>query len=152
MSYSYEIEYNGKTIRCRTLKDAQQAIAAFDGSTLTRADAPWSNDDFKQFTARIRSQQRRLLAKLLEYGTDAWTEDYKLRDLLELESNKGLAGTLSGISKVALMFDIDPRRVYVQRTVYRQAKPTRTYQISSGFAEAAAKYKWPSKGDLKEQK
>ncbi len=152
MSFAYEIEYGGKIIRCRTLEDAQQALEAFEGSNLKRVDSPWSAEEFQQFTGRIHHQQRRLLAKLLEYGTTAWLEDWKLRDLLDLSGNKALAGTLSGISKVALMFGIDPRRVYTQKTLYKHAKPQRTYQITSGFLQAAAKYKWPSKDDLKEPK
>jgi hypothetical protein len=152
MTYPYEIEYKGKVVRCRTLEDAQRALEAFDGSSLTRADAPWSVEEFQQFTGRIHFQQRRLLAKLLEYGTTAWLEDLKLRELLDLDGNKALAGTLSGISKVALMFGIDPRRVYTQKTLYKHGKPQRTYQITSGFLQAAAKHKWPSKNDLKEMK
>jgi hypothetical protein len=151
MSFAYEIEYKGKRIRCRTLEDAQRALAAFEGSSMTKADGPWSPEEFEQFTGRIHYPQRLLLAKLLEYGT-ARLEDWKLRDLLDLADNKALAGTLSGVSKVALMFGIDPRRVYTQTTVYKNSKPQRTYQISSGFLQAAAKHKWPSKNDLKEPK
>jgi hypothetical protein len=150
MVYAYEIEYKGKTIRCRTLEDAQRALEVFEGSNFSKVDSPWSSEEFQQFTGRIHYQQRRLLANLLEYGTTAWLEDSKLRELLDLADNKALAGTLSGISKVALMFGIDPRRVYTQRTLYKHAKPHRTYQITSGFLQAAAKHKWPSKIDLKE--
>jgi hypothetical protein len=152
LPFVYEIEYRGKVIRCRSLNDAQRALEAFGGSQLSKVDGPWSAEEFRQFTGRIHHQQRLLLANLLEYGTTAWLEDWKLRDLLDLSGNKALAGTLSGISKVALMFGIDPRRVYTQRTLYKHAKPQRTYQITSGFLQAAAKYKWPSKDDLKEPK
>jgi len=152
LSYPYEIEYKGKTIRCRTIADAQRAMETFEGGSLVKADSPWTAEEFEKFTGRIRYPQRRLLAKLLEYGTTAWLEDWKLRDLLDLATNRELAGTLSGISKVALMFGIDPRSVYVQTTVYRHSKAQRVYQINSGFLQMAAKYEWPSKNDLKEPK
>ena len=97
---------------------------------MIREGTPWTADEFKSFTARIHVPQRRLLAKLLEYGTTAWLEDVKLRADLGIPDNKSLAGTLSGISKVALMFDVDPRRVYTQKTAYQHSKPRRLYQIT----------------------
>jgi hypothetical protein len=152
VSYPYEIVYKGKTIRCRTIADAQRAMETFEGGTLIKSDSPWTAEEFEKFTGRIRHPQRRLLAKLCEYGTTSWLEDWKLRELLDLRTNRELAGTLSGISKVALMFGIDPRRVYVQTTVYKHSKSLRVYQISAGFFRAAAKHEWPSKDDLKEPK
>src|ERR1700724_4446125 len=106
LPFAYEIEYRGKIIRCRTLDDAHRALEVFEGSKLSGVDGPWSAEEFRQFTGRIHHQQRLLLANLLEYGTTAWREDWKVRDLLDLSGNKALAGTLSGISKVALMFGI----------------------------------------------
>ena len=150
MSFAYEIEYKGKTIRCRTFEDAQRVLEGFDGSNVAQDHTAWSTEEFEKFTGRIHHQQRLLLAELLKWGTTAFLEDWKLRDLLGLGGNKALAGTLSGISKVALMFGIDPRRVYTSRTMYKHGKPTRTYQITSGFLRAAAKHHWPSKEDLKQ--
>lgn len=150
MNYPYEVEYKGKTIRCRTLEDAQRAMETFEGGSLIRADSPWTKEEFEKFTGRIRYPQRQVLAKLLEYGTTAWLEDWKLRDVVGLTTNRELAGTLSGISKVALMFGIDPRRVFIQTNIYKHSKPQRVYQITSGFLQAAAKHEWPSKNDLKE--
>jgi hypothetical protein len=149
-SHAYEIEYRGKIIRCRDLKAMKTALAELEGSKLVREGTPWTAEEFQNFTARIHVPQRRLIAKLLEYGTTAWLEDVKLRADLGIPDNKSLAGTLSGISKVALMFDIDPRRVYTQKTIYQQSKPRRLYQISSAFLQATAKYNWPSRQDLKD--
>lgn len=148
-THPYEIEYRGKIIRCRDLKAMKAALAELEGSKVVREGTPWTAEEFEKFTTRIHVPQRRLLAKLLEYGTTAWLEDIKLRTDLDIPDNKSLAGTLSGISKVALMFDIDPRRVYTQKTAYQHSKPRRLYQISSAFLQAAAKYNWPSKQDLK---
>jgi hypothetical protein len=149
-SHPYEIEYRGKIIRCRDLKTMKTALAEMEGSKLVREGTPWTAEEFQKFATRIHVPQRRLLAKLLEYGTTAWLEDVKLRADLGIPDNKSLAGTLSGISKVALMFDIEPRRVYTQKTMYQQSKPRRLYQISSSFLQAAAKYNWPSRKDLKD--
>ncbi len=117
MSFAYEIEYKGKTIRCRTLGDARRVLDELEGSKLTKEGTPWTEEEVTQFTGRIHLTQRRLLAKLLENGITGWVEDSELCDLLGLDGNRELAGTLSGISKVALMFNIEPRRVYTREEV-----------------------------------
>jgi hypothetical protein len=149
--YPYEIQYKGKTIRCRSLDVMEQALDRLEGSKLAREVTPWGADEFQRFTGRIHIPQRRLLAKLLEYGTTAWLEDWKLRELLDIPDNQALAGVLSGISKVALIFGIEPRRVYAQDTFYKQGKPRHRYQITSAFLQAADKYKWPAKEDLRQE-
>jgi len=149
-THPYVIEYRGKVIRCRDLKAVKAALAELEGSKVVPEGTPWTADGFQGFTTRIHIPQRRLLAKLLDYGTTSWLEDAKLRADLDIPDNKSLAGKLSGISKVALMFDIDPRSVYTQKTEYQHSKPRRFYQISSAFLQAAHRYKWPSKQDLKD--
>jgi hypothetical protein len=149
VTHLYEIEHKGKTIRCLNLKAMKAALEQLEGSTLVREAKPWTDEEFHNFAGRIHVPQRRLLAKLLEIGPRQGLEDSGLRALLELPDNQSLAGSLSGISKVALMFDIEPRRVYVTSTVYRHSKPHRSYQITPEFADAAARHRWPSKGDLK---
>ncbi len=148
ITHLYEIDYNGKTIRCLNLKAMKAALEQLPGSTLVREAKPWSDQEFLNFTGRIHVPQRRLLAKLLEIGPRQGLADSALRDLFELPDNQSLAGILSGISKVALMFDIEPRRVYITSTVYKHSKPHRTYQITPEFADATARHKWPSKRDL----
>jgi hypothetical protein len=149
VTHLYEIEHKGKIIRCLNLKAMKAALEQLEGSTLVREAKPWGDEEFHNFTERIHVPQRRLLAKLLEIGPRQGLEDFALRDLLDLPDNQSLAGSLSGISKVALMFDIEPRRAYITSTFYRHSKPHRSYQITPEFAEAAARHKWPSKGDLK---
>jgi hypothetical protein len=149
VTHLYEIEHKGKIIRCLNLKAMKAALEQLEGSTLVREAKTWTAEEFHNFTGRIHVPQRRLLAKLLEIGPRQGLEDSALRELLELPDNQSLDGSLSGISKVALMFDIEPRRVYVTSTVYKHSKPRRSYQITPEFAEAATRHKWPSKGDLK---
>jgi hypothetical protein len=152
MTFAYEIEYQGKKVRCRTFQDAQRFLRQMEGSSLAQETVPWSDEEFKQFTNRIRYPQRRLLKKLHDLvGSTGWLDDSKLRDDLGIKDNRVLAGVLSGISKVALGVGIEPGRVYVQRTSYRGGKPYRQYRITSGFLHAAAQHKWPSKHDLFEQ-
>lgn len=150
-AHPYEIEYKGKTIRCRDLESMKAALAELDGGRLVRHTAPWTTEEFQKFTGRIHIPQRRLLAKLIEHGPSKTLDDSTLRDLLGLPDNKSLAGSLSGISKVALMFGIEPRRVYAQNTTYKHSRPQRTYQITAEFAQAAARHKWPSKEDLRDR-
>ena len=149
-SHLYEIEYKGKLIRCRNLKAMTAALSQLEGGRLVREETPWTAEEFQKFTGRIHIPQRRLLALLLDNGPDKSLEDSALRGLLDLPDNKSLAGSLSGISKVALMFDIAPRRVYTVNTIYRHSRPCRTYLITAEFAAAAAKHKWPSKQDLRD--
>src|SRR6266567_1013047 len=130
VTHLYEIEHKGKTIRCLNLKAMKAALEQLEGTTLVREAKPWSDEEFLNFTGRIHVPQRRLLAKLLEIGPRQGLEDSALRELLELPDNQSLAGSLSGISKVALMFDIEPRRAYISNTIYRHSKPHRTYQIT----------------------
>src|SRR5260370_37261982 len=112
MGFAYEIEYKGKTIRCRSLTDARRVLDELEESKLTKEGTPWTSEEFKHFTNRIHHPQRRLLAKLVENCTSKWITDSALIDLLVIEVNKALADTLSGISKVALMFEIEQLRHY----------------------------------------
>lgn len=148
-THPYEIDYRGKIIRCRSLEDMRAALEGLEGSTTARQETPWTSDEFQKFTGRTRVPQRRLLARLLETGPSEWVEDSDLRKVLDLPDNNSLSGSLSGISKVARMFHIDPRRVYAQNTVYRHGQAQRMYQITGGFQKAAARHNWPSKDDLK---
>ncbi len=150
-NFPYEIEYQGKTIRCRTVNDMQRALATLESSRIVREDTPWTDEEFTRFTGRIQLQQRRFLAALLQSGP-AWMEAIELRELLDIPDNKVLAGMLSGIAKVALIFAIEPRRVYTHDTRHRHGKPYRVYQINSEFQQAAAAHGWPAKSDLKETK
>jgi hypothetical protein len=149
--YPYEIEYKGKTIRCRTLDAMKEALEELEGGKLVRSEAPWTAEEFQKFTGRIHVPQRRLLKHLLDHGTTARIENARLRELMDIPDNQALAGVLSGISKVALMFDIEPRRVYSQITKFKHSKGIQYYQITSSFLQAAHKYNWPSKADLRDE-
>jgi hypothetical protein len=150
-SHPYEIAYRGKIIRCRSLEEMKAALQVLEGSTVVRTESPWTADEFQKFTGRIHIPQRRLLARLLESGPTEWVTDATLRDVLGLPDNNSLSGSLSGISKVARMFNIDPRRVYTQNTIYTHGQAQRTYQITAEFQKTAKRHQWPSKEDLRDR-
>lgn len=149
MQQDYEIEYKGRIVRCRTAEAANRILSVFEQQDTTKEVLRWSDDDFAEFTNRIQLRQRRLLAKLLEYGTNL-VQDVKLREHLDITSNQALAGILSGITKVALALSIEPERVYSQRTRFMKGKPERLYRIASGFLRAAYAHGWPTEEDLTE--
>jgi len=149
MPHDFEIEYRGRVIRCRTVRALVRALRVLDPDE-KHGDAPWTTEEFTEFTDRIRTAQRRLLSRLLEFGPASLTDD-KLRADLGIANNQALAGVLSGISKTALALNLEPARVYVSRTQYRKGKPVRTYRIASGFLRAAQKRGWPKDEDLKRE-
>jgi hypothetical protein len=150
-THPYEIEYRGKIIRCGSFAQMKAALAELEGGKIIREETPWTEEEFQKFTGRIHVPQRRLLATLLEAGPREWVEDSGLREVLGAADNIALSGSLSGLSKVARMFNIDPRRVYAQNAVYKHGQAKRTYQITAGFAQAAARHKWPAKDDLRDR-
>ena len=106
---------------------------------------PWEAAEFTEFTAKLKLYPLRLLAMLLKKNA---ATDAELRKELGYANNKALAGTLSGISKGALSLDIEPQRVYNQRTSYKHGKPLRMYYIGPMFRKAAIDHDWPSETDL----
>ena len=80
-THPYEIEYRGKIIRCRSLDEMKAALQELEGSTIVRAETPWTAEEFEKFTGRIHIPQRRLLARLLESGPTEWVTDATLRDV-----------------------------------------------------------------------
>ena len=125
------------------------ALDELEGSTFVRQEIPWTAEEFQKFTGRCHVPQRRLLARLLDAGANEWVEDSELRKVLGFSDNVALSGSLSGISKVARMFGIEPRRVYSQNTVYRHGESQRTYQVTTEFQKAARRHGWPAADDLK---
>jgi hypothetical protein len=145
---TYEIEHRGRIIRCQTAEGASRLLQILEQEDVAKDTLPWAPRDFANFTERIQLQQRRLLARLLEYGPTTWLSSEKLRTLLGVSGNQALAGTLSGITKVAIALDIAPERVYLQTTRFKHGKPERYYRVASGFLRAAAESAWPSERDL----
>ena len=145
----YEVEYKGVVIRCATPEEAAKVARLLGGAPENPQFVPWRVDEFTDFVDRIQVKQRRLLAALLRAKGQSLM-DYQLRGELELSSNQALAGVLSGVTKVAQLMDIDPKRIYVQHTEYKQGYPERRYWVTSAFQKAAEDADWPSQNDLKD--
>lgn len=148
MPHDFEIEYRGRVIRCRTERALVRALGVLDADE-KHSGRTWTAQEFTEFTDRIRTTQRRLLGRLLEFGPASLTDE-RLRADLGIVNNQALAGVLSGISKTALALNLEPARVYLSRTQYRKGKPVRSYRIASGFLRTAMKMGWPRDEDLKQ--
>jgi hypothetical protein len=149
MQHEYEIEYKGRIVRCKTAEAATRILRLLEQEDTSKDQMKWSPHDFTEFTSRVQWQQRRLLAALLEHEPTTWVTSERLREILHITTNQGLAGVLSGITKVAMSLDIEPERVYLQTTRFKNGKPQKFYRAGSGFLRAAVEYEWPSKDDLK---
>jgi len=145
----YDVEYKGVTIHCATAEEAADVARLLAAEPDNPQFVPWRIDEFTEFVDRIQISQRRLLATLLKRKGQS-TKDYDLCGALGLASNQALAGVLSGITKIAKAMDIEPGRIYVQRTEYNQGLPERRYYITTAFLKAAQDADWPSLNDLKE--
>jgi len=145
----FEVEYKGVVIRCATPDEAADVARLLAAEPDNPQFVPWRVDEFTDFVDRIQVAQRKLLAALLKAKGQS-VKDYDLCGGLGLSSNQGLAGVLSGITKVAKAMDIEPGRIYVQRTEYNQGLPERRYYITSAFLKAAQDADWPSLNDLRD--
>lgn len=145
----YEVEYRGVIIRCSTPEEAVEVARQLGGTPDNPHHAPWRVDEFTEFVDRIQITQRKLLNVLLRAKCQP-VRDYDLCAHLGVATNQGLAGMLSGITKIAKAMDIEPSRVYYQRTEYNQGSPERRYYITPAFMKAALDADWPSMHDLEE--
>jgi hypothetical protein len=68
--------------------------------------------------------------------------DTRLRNLLHLESNKQLAGVLSGISKQAAAHDIPARAVFKIENESKSGKVTKSYVTAPEFSWIALENNW----------
>jgi hypothetical protein len=146
----YEVEYKGVTIRCATSKDAVKVARLLGGEPDHPHYAPWRMDEFTDFVDRIQYAQRHLLHILLKAECQP-VKDTQLCKELGISANQALAGILSGVTKVAKALELEPSRIYYQRTEYNQGSPERRYYITPAFMKAAADAGWPSAQDLELQ-
>jgi hypothetical protein len=84
--------------------------------------------------------QERALGQLVRQHT---ATDEELRQFLNLETNKQLAGVLSGISKQAAAHDIAARSVYKIERESKRGTVTKTYLVALEFLQIANQMNWP---------
>lgn len=149
MAHEYEVEYKGATIHCKTLNDLLDLLQGLGQDSKHAELQPLPVHDFVEFVNHVQLNQRRLLHYLLERPREKpLATDADIRQHFDIKNNQALAGWWSGISKVALSLDIDPQRVYQQKTSYLHGKPIRWYWITNAFRQAALDNDWPSERDL----
>jgi hypothetical protein len=146
----YEVEYKGVTIRCDTPQEAVEVARLLGGEPDHPHFAPWRVDEFTEFVQRIHFAQRRLLSILMKAKGQA-VKDAQLSSMMGVSGNQALAGILSGVTKIAKAMDLEPSRIYYQRTEYNQGSPERRYYITPAFLKAAEDVSWPSPIDLIER-
>jgi hypothetical protein len=106
---AYRIIFNGREVVC----DTPQEVAALTGYKELKP----SKDGFYRFP-RKKSHLMAAIESLSEAPQTVIKEllkgersDTQLRELLKADNNKAVAGILSGISKVLIRHEIDPRSV-----------------------------------------
>jgi len=137
---------DGKKAVCNSVKTAAKLIRELGKNPVPPELEEWSLDDFEQFTGKLQYGPKRIVAFLLERDSATDTE---LRESLSFQNNRALAGTLSGVTKVASSLGLRSDQVYTQATKYEKGKPVRKYKISPAFKNAAQRSDWPSEDDLK---
>ncbi len=148
MRHTYEIEVEGRKVRCRTAEAAARLLRELGKERRSVGVLPWTTHDFEDFVDRIGYFQRLALSGLLQSGSNGCSDE-ELRTACRASDNRVLSGILSGISKTALRLDIEPDRVYRQVVTYRNNKANRRYYVSEGFGKAAKDNGWPTTDDLK---
>jgi hypothetical protein len=142
----YDIEWKGIKVHCKSLEDAVELLKQLETPVSPELES-WTAHQFVDFTGRLQFQQKKLLwyLKVVDEASDE-----ELRSLLDLEDNRALAGTLSGLTKVANALEIPPARVYKQTMRYEKGKPVRAYSLAPGFQKSAEEFDWPSEKEIEE--
>src|SRR5438093_201067 len=95
-----KINYNGRHIECETPQEAIEILRHITREGIVHLRDSmipdvWSNRVFWKFIESLGDSQKQVLALLLKRRK---VSDADIRQALNLESNKQLAGVLSGIS------------------------------------------------------
>lgn len=109
----------------------------------------WTTEKFLEFIDRLTHEERRVLACLLD-DEDRWVSESSILKTLHLHNGEGLSRLLNMISIVAQSIEMDPGRVYTQKTLTADAIPERACRIALEFSWAATEAGWPSPDDAEE--
>ena len=151
----FKITRGAITITCETSDELHDAVDAFRRSVGERPTVaevvarslggmpdknPWTPRVFSEFVQAIGSSQTRVLAWLVRHtrATDA-----TLRQVVGVESNKQLAGILSGLSKQAAASHLSAREVFTIENESKAGETTKTYVIARHFWDMATANNWP---------
>ena len=117
----------------------EAAISSVIGLDKPKPD-PWTADLFWKFIQSLGKLQERALGQLVRQHM---ATDEQLRQFLNLETNKQLAGVLSGISKQAAAHDIAARSVFKIERESNRGTVTKTYLAALEFLQIANQMNWP---------
>ena len=124
--------------------DARQSKSAPFAALIKMLDTSetsyWTRQSFWKFIENVGEPQKTILSLLVQKRK---ASDEELRKLLRLDSNKNLAGVLSGISKRAGAHDIPARAVYTIENESKNGEVTKTYVVAMGFLRIATEMNWP---------
>jgi hypothetical protein len=102
--------------------------------------SPWNRTLFWTFLESLGEPQKRGLALLVRKRR---LTDEQLREALQLNNNKQLAGVLSGISKQAGAHDLSARAVYTIENESKSGQVTKSYVVALDFLRIAVQMNWP---------
>ena len=102
--------------------------------------SPWNRTSFWTFLESLGEPQKRVLTLLVQKRR---LRDEELREALQLDSNKQLAGVLSGISKQAGAHNLPARAVYTIENERKSSQVTKTYVVALDFLRIANEMNWP---------
>jgi hypothetical protein len=153
------IQYGDKTIKCDSAEEAERILRFIDEqqkkekphqlSVLDLAAAelfeleqknPWNIELFWKFIESLGDPQKKILWLL--FGSRQM-EDKELRDVLKIETNKQLAGILSGLSKQAANLGIPARSVFlIKNESSKGVLSKKTYMVAPEFSYFARESNW----------
>jgi hypothetical protein len=129
----------------RHLSEERNDLAAFQRKSVelpygTHRSHLWRAKTFQQFVDALGNDQKLVLAYLVKHPR---ATDNELRGLLKIESNKQLAGVLSGLSKRASTLNIPARSIFTIENERKAGKVEKTYVIAENLFLTAHEMNWP---------
>ena len=101
---------------------------------------PWNGDLFWKFIESLGDSQKLILSQLILKRS---LKDKELRNLLDLQDNKQLAGVMSGISKQAAGHNVPARAVFKIENESKSGNVMKNYVVSLDFLRIANEMNWP---------
>jgi hypothetical protein len=121
--------YKGLEVICETAQDLDALASGTSSNGHGRTRKPRTqHKNVKRLVREVGEKQQLLLSLLLKARPSSVT-DQQLREGLGLESNKGLAGVFSGLSKQAKGVGIAPDSL-ILKSASRNGSGDRTYQYA----------------------
>jgi len=145
----FKITYRGLQVECDTIDEINRLAEELESTKAREArkarratkNQPINTTLFQQeesirtLVHELKTNQRKLLAEV----SKAEKSDTELREILELENNKALAGVLSGISKLAKRLGMEHAPIDARMTRSRSGGREYRYSIRPEALEEVQK-------------